>query len=164
MNKVFTFALALSSIAFVSAPALALPVNTPFEVSLDFNDGAYRDITVGSITFRTPVFDSVSADYQEACRYIGQWTVAPGVSTSANFFIDEIKINGFDDCEYNSYTFVETDLMLAGNYAVSYGFDVAFQKRKIVRLVAGEDDDSPEVHGSIKFANGATYSLELEKL
>jgi hypothetical protein len=167
MKKLFAFALAASSVALVSAPAMALPTNDALTVELEFvPSGVSVEENVGTITCFPPIPD-VDAHGFQVCEYPCKWEISFGGVTlsNSNLYLNETQVDGINDCDVNSMDFVDSDLSLA---APSTGFTIAFQKKGIARLAAGEagPEDAPGnagnvVFGTIRFVTGATYSFEL---
>lgn len=161
VNKLLSIAIACSAVALVPASAMAMPVGTTFDVSLDFGD-AYGVVEqdVGTWKF-LPSFPADSyALGLSACRYRVAWTNAATLSKTTNLFLDELQPVGEQDCNINQESFLTTSFVLAYGYT-NYGFDPTQQREKVsLAIVSESSDGDDDLHGIIVI-DYVPYSLEL---
>lgn len=137
MKKMARWALAFATVMAVPTSAMAL-VGTNFYGATVLN-GAYP-IPVG--TMRYTLDAPVDGLYDSACSYFVRWVNAVNyIPSSCSAYMEEVVTPGYDNCEENAYHPIMTMIRLSTVMYpdASYGYDKFQIKRKIYRILAGED-------------------------
>jgi hypothetical protein len=137
MKKMVRWALAFATVMAVPTSAMAL-VGTEFYGASVLN-GAYS-IPVGTLRFTLDA--PVDGLYDSSCSYFVRWVNAtPYIPSACSAYMEEVVTPGQDNCEDNAYHPVLTILRLSTVLYpdASYGYDKFQIKRKMYRIMMGED-------------------------
>jgi hypothetical protein len=137
MKKIVRWALALAAVMAVPSSAMALVGTDIYHSSVV--SGSYR---FGTGHLRFTYDQGVDGLYDSACAYFVRWTnEVPYLSSAASAYVEEPIQPGYDDCEDNAYHGIPSVLRLSTVLYPdsSYGYDKFQIKRKLFRMMMGED-------------------------
>ena len=137
MKKMAHWAIAFATVMAVPTSAMALVGDHYYNATV--LNGAYP-IPTGTLRFTLDA--PVDSLYDSACSYFVRWVNAVNyIPSSCSAYMEEPVTPGYDNCEENAYRPMLSTLRLSTVLYpdASYGYDKFQIKRKMYRIMMGED-------------------------
>ena len=148
-SPLFLLSLALPDVA------LALPIDTAFEIVLQTGAPIADRPVVATVTFRP------GADTGSACRYTAGWAHAGATSVATSCQIDELKVLGHHGCPENSELAFTTVIGRAPRVDCA-ALDRGGSPRDVFLLVGAVLADGPTIIGLVQWTAGAPFLQSFE--
>ena len=135
--------------------ALALPIDTAFEIVLQTGAPIADRPVVATVTFRP------GADTGSACRYTAGWTHAGATSVATSCQVDELKVLGHQGCPENSELAFTTVFGRAPRVDCA-ALDRVGSPRDVFLLAGAVLADGPTIIGLVQWTAAAPFLQSFE--